>query len=222
MYDRRFVLAAFVAAVVVFVFAYSAMAQSQPQPQPEEKKSPRERLKEYYLFNDEEVKSFTYKQQPPFKVYKPSENWHFVDMSRYHSAQSQMARTQQQRQQIESFFNMCKCIMHNEELDSEAAVMVTMGVLRKPLDKVMEEIEFNLKKSLPDYKRESCKGKKKNGAVGACLIFEGTAKGQPKDKHVWYFLVRDKAIYQLRMACEAEKYKEAKKDFDKIYRKWKF
>ena len=59
-------------------------------------------------------------------------------------------------------------------------------------------------------------------AVGACLVFEGTAKGQPKDTHVWYFLVKGRAIYQLRMACEAEKYKEAKKDFDKIYRKWKF
>lgn len=213
-------VAALVAAAVVLTGVYSAMAQSDPQP--EKKESPRERLKKYYLENDEEVKSFTYKETPVFKVYKPGENWHFIDMSKYQYEQTRAARTPQQRQQIDSFFKICKCILHNGELNSEAAVFVTTGILRKSLDLVMQDLENAVKKSLPDYKRISCKGKKKNGAVGACLVFEGTTKDQPKDTHVWYFLVKGRAIYQLRMACESKKYKEAKKDFDKIYRKWKF
>ena len=213
-------MAALITAGVLLVFACYAMAQSQPQGEKQE--STREKLKNYYAEGEEKAKSFTYKEQPAFKIYKPSVDWHFIDMARYQGDQAKKARTQQQAQQIANFFKLCKCIMHNGEINSEAAVIVSRGVLRATLDKVMQDIEFNLKKSLPDYKRISCKGKKKNNATGACLVFEGTPKGQAKDAHVWYFMVRDKCIYQLRMACEAEKYKEAKKDFDKIYKKWKF
>lgn len=213
-------LAALVAAAVVLTGVYSAMAQSNPQP--EKKENPREKLKDYYVENDEKVKSFTYKETPAFKLYKPGESWHFVDMSRYQSAEVQKARTPQQRQQIDSFFKICKCILHSGELNSEAAVFVSTGVLRKSLDLVMQDLENAVKKNLPDYKRISCKGKKKNGATGACLVFEGTAKGQPKDTHVWYILVKGTAVYQLRMACGSDKYEDAKKDFDKIYSKWKF
>ena len=220
MRSRRFVTGALIIAAVVLC-CYCALAQSQPQGQ-KKQESPRERLKNYYAEGEEEAKSFTYKEQPAFKVYKPSKEWHFIDMEKYKYDQSKKARTQQQAQQIASFFKLCKCIMHNGEVNSEAAIFASQGVLRTTLDKVMEEMEFNLKKSLPDYKRVSCKGKKKNNATGACLIFEGTPKGQKKDTHVWYFMVRERCIYQLRMACETEKYKEAKKDFDKLYRKWKF
>ncbi len=220
MRSRRVIQGALIIVAVVLCY-YCALAQSQPQGQ-KKQESPRERLKNYYAEGEEKAKSFTYKDQPAFKVYKPSKNWHFIDMARYHGDQAKKARTQQQAQQIASFFKLCKCIMHNGELKSEAAVIVSKGVLRGTLDKVMQEMEFNLKKSLSDYKRISCKGKKKNKATGACLVFEGTPKGQAKDTYVWYFMVRDKSIYQLRMACESEQYKKAKKDFDKIYKKWKF
>jgi hypothetical protein len=222
MLNRRTITAVLVMATVMLLCVYTALAQSQPQPKPQKQESPREKLKEYYMENDEKVKSFTYKEQPAFKIYKPSKEWHFVDMSKYHGAQAQKARSQQQRQQIDGFFKVCKCIMHNGEANAEASVLVTMGILRKKLDLIMADMENSLKQSFADYKRVSLKSKKKRGAFGACLVFEGTPKGQPKDTHVWYFLVRDKCIYQLRMACETEKYEEAKKDFDKIYKKWKF
>ncbi len=173
---------------------------------------------------EEKMKSFTYRDNPPFKIYKPGDKWHFVDMSKFHGAEAQaVGNDPNRRKQIDDFFKICKCIMYNEELVAEARVFVGTGAITKTIEEIMKETEHNLKtSSFESYKRVSLKGKKKNKAAGACLIFEGNRKNQPKDKCIWYLFLREKAFYRLCIDCLEEKFKDGEKDFKKLYDKWKF
>lgn len=221
----RHVFGAAAALAVVFVCVY-ALAQGQPQPpqpqpQPQQKNPGRTVLKNYYMEGEEELKSFTYKEQPPFKIYKPNDKWHFVDVSKFSGAQIQAIKDPQQRQKVEGFFKLCKCMMYNADIDAEARVVVGLGYGKKTLDQLMQEMETSLKQGYSDYKRISCKGKKKGSAAGACLIFEGTPKDQKKDRCLWYMFLKGDAFYQLRIHAVQETFDDNKKDFDALFKKWK-
>jgi hypothetical protein len=218
----------------VLVLVGSALAQGQPQPpqpppqpkqpqQPQGKDVGRKLLRKYYMEGEEELKSFTYKENPPFKIYKPSDKWHFVDVAKFHGDQARAVQNdQERRKKIDSFFKICKFIMYNEEINAEARVLVGVGYGKKTLEQLMMDIENSLKQGYADYKRLSLKGKKKSKASGACLTFEGTPQNQKKDKCVWYLFLREDNFYQLRIHAEEETFKDNEKEFKKIYDKWKF
>ena len=234
--------AAVVFGAVIFCF-YAAMAQDppppppppappqpQPQPQPQQPKaepqkdSPRKVLKNFYIEDDEKTKSFTYKENPQFKLYKPTDNWHFVDVAKLHSAEVKNIKDPKDREKIDNFYKVCKCIMYNEELNAEARVLVGVGLGNKTLDVIYKELKHNLSLSVKDYKELSAKNKKKGGAQGFCFVFEGTASNGEKEIYTWYLFVKNNCFYQLRIVCPEEKNKDKKvqKELEKIYSKWKF
>lgn len=204
--------------------------QPQPQPQPqqpkaeEKKDSPRKVLKNFYMEDDEKTKSFTYKDSPPFKLYKPNDNWHFIDVTKLHGAEAQKIKDPKEREKVDNFYKACKCIMYNEELNAEARVLVGVGLGNKTLDVIFKEMKHNLSLSVKDYKELSAKGKKKSGAQGFKFVFEGKTSAGEKEVYTWYLFVKNNSFYQLRIACPEEKNKDKKvqKELEKIYSKWKF
>jgi len=231
--DQKVIIIALLSVAILIGIACAAMAQNQPQPGPGQPGQPqpqpqkpretaRQMLKNYYLDGEEKEKSITWKEKPAFKLYKPGDKWHFVDLAKLHGNQSRNVQNEEQKKQVDDFFRVCKCIMHNAEIDAEARVLVGIGLGGKTIDVIAKEMEHSLKTSLKQFERIALKGKKKNGAVGFMLEYTDTPQGQEKDHQLWYVFVKNDCFYQLRVGIVDKNYEDNKKELDKIYSKWKF
>jgi hypothetical protein len=218
----------FVLFCAAFISAGLLLAQEPPkQPEPpappkkEESPAPGQKtLKDFYREGEAKENSFTCKDEPAFKIYKPGDKWHFVDLSKLQAAELQNQSDPNKRKEIEDFYKSCKFMMHNEE--TKATVRVLTGRTNKPLKDIVSEAESSLQTGFAGFKLVSRKAKQKCEAEGACITFEATPQNQKPIKCVLYIFVKNGFIYQLRMVCEKEKFDASGKDFKKIYEKWKF
>ena len=197
----------------------------QPEPEPpappkKEETPPNSILKQFYREEKAKEDSFTCNDVPAFQIHKPGDKWHFVDLAKLQAAQLANQKDETGRKEIEDFYKVCKCIMHNEETD--AVVRVFTGRTDKNLKDVVSEVEFSAQKNFTGFKLISRTPRNKCEAEGASITFEGTPQNQKKVKYVVHIFVKNGCVYQLHIMCEKGKFAASEKDFKKIYEKWKF
>lgn len=183
--------------------------------------------KDYYTKDDAKRKYIKHtKKQPAFVIYKPSKEWHFIDLEKLKEFElSRVGKDEKERERIQKRYDATYCRMYREEKEAHALLLI-ISVTNKnaKLDDYLVSIKKNLIKALKNYRLLSDKTTVRKGVVVRFLQYEfSTDKdGKVMNRARRYIFLKNGFLWQLIISTHKDKYEDLKKEFDRLYKKFKF
>jgi len=183
--------------------------------------------KDYYIKDDAKKKSIKRtRKQPAFIIYKPSSDWHFIDLEKLKEFElGRAGDDDKKREKIQKRYEVTYCRMYREGKEAHALLLIMPVTNQKAkLDDYVAQIKTNLIKSLKNYKLLSDKTSVRYRAVVRTLIYEFSSDEEGKRMHKArrYIFLKNNFLWQLLIETHKGNYEDLKKEFDKLYKKFKF
>ncbi|MCX7703475.1 MAG: hypothetical protein N2234_05185, partial [Planctomycetota bacterium] len=115
--------------------------------------------KDYYLKDDAKTKYVKRSEQPAFKLYKPEEDWHFIDLEKLKEFEMNAAKEdEKKKEEVKKKYEVTYCRLYREGKEAHAVLLI-VALTGKigTLDDYVKQIKESLIKGLTNYKSLSDK-----------------------------------------------------------------
>jgi len=182
--------------------------------------------KDYYIKDDAKTDYIKRKEQPAFKLYKPSDDWHFIDLDKLKELELNNAKEdEKKREEVRKKYEATYCRLYREGKEAHAILgIVALTGKIGTLDDYVKQIKENLIKGLTNYKSLSDKNLAKGQVAVRMLEYEFSAdkEGKRMGQGRRYVFLKNNYLWQLIIETSKDIWKDLEKEFDTLYKKFEF